>query len=178
MRRGPVLPRFASPTTVVRWWAAGGNYSLGNWLLKAELAWIDGVRFSAAEESERVDVMGGVEYFGFDDVVIAFEVVNRHLVDWELAAKRAPDFQEEDSLESALRINWDLFNARLHLLALGIAFGETAQNGAIARVQATWDLRDALSVTGGYLLFVKGDRPPLTDWGDNDRVFAELSWSF
>lgn len=173
---GPPILRFRHDRRTLV--GAGGNLSLGNWLVKSELAWIDGVRFSAAEDSERVDVMAGVEYFGFEEIVIALEVVNRHLVDWELAAKRAPDFAEEDSLETALRINADFFNARLHLTALGIAFGERVQNGAIGRFEATWDLRDALAVTGGVLLFWKGDVPPLDDWADNDRVFAELSWSF
>jgi hypothetical protein len=157
---------------------SGANLALGNWLLKAELAWIDGVRFSNAEESERIDAMGGIEYYGFDDASIALEVVNRHLTDWELAAKRAPDFAEEDSLELALRMNADYFNARLHLLGLVIVLGERAQNGVIGRAQATWELRDALEITGGVLIFAKGDDPPFDVSGDNDRLFAELRWSF
>jgi hypothetical protein len=157
---------------------AGGNLTLGNWLVKGELAWIDGVRFSNAEESERFDVMLGLEYYGFEETAIALEVVNRHLTDWELAAKRAPDFAEEDSLEIALRVNLDLLNARLHLLALGIVFGEGAQNGAIGRLQASYDLRDALTATFGLLVFANGDRPPTDGFGDNDRLFAKLTWSF
>jgi hypothetical protein len=157
---------------------AGGNVTLGNWLLKGEAAWIDGVRFSHADETDRIDAMAGVEYYGFEDVTIALEVVNRHIVDWDLAAKRAPDFAEEDFLETALRVNADLMNARLHLLALVIVLGERAQNGAISRFQASWELRDALSITGGVLFYMQGDIPPIDDWGDNDRLFTELEWSF
>ena len=66
----------------------------------------------------------------------------------------------------------------MRLQAVGIVFGERAQNGAIGRFQATYDLRDALSVTGGLLVFASGDRPLTDDFGDNDRLFAELVWSF
>ena len=69
-------------------------------------------------------------------------------------------------------------NARLHLLGLLVVFGERAQNGVVGRAQATWELRDALEVTGGVLIFAKGDIPPTNAWGDNDRLFAELRWSF
>jgi hypothetical protein len=157
---------------------SGGNLALGNWLLKAELAWIDGIQFTNAEDSERIDAMGGVEYYGFDDASVALEVVNRHLTDWERAAKRAPDFAEEDALELALRMNADLMNARLQLLGLVVVLGERAQRGVLARAQATWELRDALDLTGGVLLFWKGDVPPTDGWGDDDRLFAELRWSF
>lgn len=158
---------------------AGSNLTLGNWLLKSELAWIDGVRFAVAQDSERFDAMGGVEYYGFEDVVIALEVVNRHLIDWDRRAKRAPDFAEEDALETALRVSTDLMNARLHLLGLGVALGERGQNGIITRLEATYDLRDALALTAGVLVFVHGKSPAVVnDWGDNDRLFAELKWSF
>ncbi|MGH0032193.1 MAG: DUF1302 family protein [Myxococcota bacterium] len=158
---------------------AGGNLTLGNWLLKTELAWIDAVHFAAAEDSERFDAMGGIEYYGFDDVVVALEVVNRHLMDYELAAKRFPDYAEEDSLETALRVTADLMNARLHLTALGVVFGERGQNGMVHRLEATWDLRDALSVTGGALIYVAGKSPsPANDWSRNDRLFVDLEWSF
>lgn len=156
----------------------GANVTLGNWLLKGELAWIDGVRFTNAEDSERLDAMAGVEYYGFEETTIALEVVNRHLTDWETAAKRAPDHAEEDRLETALRVGSDFMNARLHLEGVVIVLGERAQNGVIGRAQATWELRDALDVTGGVLVFTQGDIPPTDDWGDNDRLFAELRWSF
>ena len=57
---------------------AGGNVTLGNWLLKGEAAWIDGVRFNNGDETDRIDAMAGVEYYGFEDVSIALDVVNRH----------------------------------------------------------------------------------------------------
>ena len=105
-------------------------------------------------------------------------IVNRHLRHFDSRIRSSPDRAERNALETALRITVDLMNSRLHLLGLGIVFGERAQNGAILRLTASYDLRDALSVEIGYLAYWKGDRPPLSTWGNNDRVFAELSWSF
>jgi hypothetical protein len=77
---------------------AGANYTVGSWLFKAEVAYIDGFDFSYFEGSllpggglsvqnirskSRVDVMGGVEYYGISDLNIALEVVNRHINDFE-----------------------------------------------------------------------------------------------
>lgn len=157
---------------------SGGSLALGNWLLKAEIAWIDGVRFTNADESDRIDVMGGVEYYGFDDASIALEIADRHLTHWERAAKRAPDWAEEDEPELALRANVDLMNARLHLLGVVLVRGEHVQRGVVTRLQATWELRDAVALTGGLLLYAQGDVPPTDGWGDNDRLFTELRWSF
>jgi hypothetical protein len=157
---------------------AGGNYTLGNWLLKGELAWIDGVGFFNAGDTSRVDAMAGVEYYGIEETVIALEVVNRHIVDFESAIESAPDFARRNELELALRITVDLMNERLHLLGLGAVRGERAQDGAFVRLSASYDLRDALELSGGILIFAEGDDPPTSTWGDNDRLFAELVWDF
>jgi hypothetical protein len=78
----------------------------------------------------------------------------------------------------ALRINVDLLNARLHLVGLGVVRGERAQRGAFGRLCAEYELRDALSLTVGVLIFGSGEVPPTSTWGDNDRVFAQIAWSF
>lgn len=157
---------------------AGGNYTIGNWLLKGEFAWLDGIGFFNGPDTSRVDALAGIEYYGFDETAIALEVVNRHLVDFDAATRAAPDFAEENELEMALRINVDLLNDRLHLVGLGVVRGERAQRGAFGRVSAEYDLRDALSLTVGILIFGSGEVPPTSTWADNDRVFAQIAWNF
>ncbi len=157
---------------------AGGNYTLGNWLLKGELAWLDGVGFYNAGDTSRVDLMAGVEYYGIEETVIALEVVDRRILDFQGAMRNAPDYAERNALELALRINVDLMNERLHLLGLGVVRGERAQDGAFVRLSASYDLHDALALSGGILIFAEGDDPPTSTWGDNDRLFAELIWDF
>jgi hypothetical protein len=157
---------------------AGGNYTVGNWLLKGEFAWFDGIGFLNGSDTSRVDAMAGIEYYGIEETAIALEVVNRHLVDFDAATRAAPDFAEENELEMALRINVDLLNERLHLVGLGVVRGERAQRGAFGRLSAEYELRDALSLTVGVLIFGSGEVPPTSTWGDNDRVFAQIAWSF
>ena len=41
----------------------GGNYTFGNWLVKAEIAWLDGFRFATAEPKSRLDALIGIEYY-------------------------------------------------------------------------------------------------------------------
>jgi len=68
---------------------AGGNWTRGPWLLKIETAWLTKIRvlrvrrnhpIPSSDDKERIDTMLGVEYYGRDNLTIAFEVVNRHLL--------------------------------------------------------------------------------------------------
>ena len=170
----------------------GGNYTIGSWLLKAELAYLDGLDFPIVErvqdtpggpvpivgtrERGRLDVLGGLEYYGIAETTISFDIVNRHITDFD---RRMTAFDaEENFLESALRISSDFFNDRLRTTILGIMFGEHAQDGSIVRVQADYDLRDALVLTGGLVLYQNGDPEIFGDIGDNDRLFFRIEYSF
>ena len=182
---------------------SGGNYTRGSWLFKAELAYLNGLAYTVLEpdlslcpdpaslpagtripyrtpriEKSRLDVMGGVEYYGFSDTTIALEIANRHVFDYEANMGLLPSYAVEASVECALRVSSDWMNARLHLTALGLVFGERAQHGAILRLSADYDLRDALVLGGGLLYFFEGDLPPLDGWRDNDRLFLSLDYSF
>jgi hypothetical protein len=59
-----------------------------------------------------------------------------------------------------------------------IVFGEKAQDGIVARLDADYELRDALSLTGGILLFKSGDLLGFRGIGRNDRLFLEIKYSF
>jgi hypothetical protein len=196
------MPPPADPIVVLmpflrhdRFWmaGAGGNYAFGSWLVKGELAYFDDIEANIAADNlnpafypegspnqfpattSRVDVMGGVEYYGFEETTIALEVVNRHIVDF---ADEVPGDYGRNSVETALRYTADFFNARLHVTALGIAFGEKAQDGSVVRLEANYDLRDALVVGGGILLFQKGDPELINQFARNDRLFLQIKYSF
>jgi hypothetical protein len=157
---------------------SGGNLTFGSWLLKTEIAWFYGVEYlslTGQTDKPRLDVMGGVEYYGFDDVQIAFEVVNRHIFDHDSAMK---PFRKQDELESALRLTLDFLNERLHMTALGFVLGARAQNGSVVRLEANYDLRDALVVGGGIVLYQEGDNVVFREIGKNDRFFVRIEYSF
>jgi len=169
---------------------AGGNYTFGSWLFKAEAAWLHGFeyafldttifppRLDVTDKKSRLDVMGGVEYYGFAETTLALEIANRHIFDYEKPLLSLPTFLRENSVEYAFRYTADWLNARLSTTLLAVIFGPTAQDGAIVRAQASYTFRDGLVGTLGLLIYEDGDLPPLNLWGNNDRVFIDLKYSF
>ena len=167
----------------------GANYTIGSWLFKAELAYIDGFNFPEVPdpslpivvgvgEKSRIDFMGGIEYYGINDWQFSLEIVNRHLFGFEPFMRDFPNFAEENRLETALRITGNFMNEKLQVTLLGLIFGERAQDGSVVRLSASYDIRDALEVGGGIILYQKGDLPTFQHIGRNDRLFLELKYSF
>ncbi len=158
---------------------AGANYTFGSWLIKAELAFSDGYEFLwTSDEKSRLDAMVGVEYYGINDVNIAFEIAETHLFDFEEQMELFLDFAQEDTIQSALRITFDTWNDQLHFTVLGFVVGEKAQDGSFVRLSADYDVFDAFSVEAGFLVFQGGDSIFFDGAGDNDRFFASAKYSF
>ncbi|MCH7867472.1 MAG: DUF1302 family protein [Myxococcales bacterium] len=158
---------------------SGANYTFGSWLIKSEIAYLDGFEFFWADEKKsRVDTMIGVEYYGISDVNIVLEIAQRHINGFESAMGRLPDFAQKDTLETALRISVDLMNDQLHLTMLSFVIGEAAQDGSFVRLSAAYDVIDALSVNAGFLLFQSGDNIFFANSEKNDRFFAGAKYSF
>jgi len=168
----------------------GGNYTVGAWLLKLESAWLhdvhvlratqQGTRFQAVDK-HRIDTMVGVEYYGRDSLVIALEIVNRHLLDYGRGDSGPVQTVEQSIFETGLRITRPFFNERLDVTALGVAFGEALQDGGLFRFSADYELADAWSVGGGILMYFEGTNNENNGIGlfdSNDRLFAELKYSF
>jgi hypothetical protein len=167
---------------------SGGNYTSGNWLLKGELAWLSGVDYTVGlevdgsqvpvgtQETSRVDVMGGVEYYGFVDKTLVFEMVNRHIDDFEDDMRSFN--AQENALATSARLTANFFNDRLHVILLAVVFGERAQDGSLVRLSADYDLRDGLGVGGGMLLYQRGDLVEFSEIGSNDRIFLEVRYDF
>jgi hypothetical protein len=199
---GGMLQRFPMVTLV----GAGGNLTVGSWLFKSELAWFEGLEYTSARadptvpffgtrarvvERDRLDAMGGVEYYGVNDLQIALEAVHRHIIDWDerlkykfggspLLAGTQVAYAEENISEAALRVTADFFNTRLQVTAVGLIFVAHASNhlGSVVRVEANYELMEALSLGGGLVLYQEGDSPGLGDVGSNDRLFARIEYSF
>ncbi|MCE2390645.1 MAG: hypothetical protein J4G09_04100 [Proteobacteria bacterium] len=161
-------------------WGVSGQVARGNWLLKGELAYLRGLRFfePRPRRRSRVDAMLGVEYSGFEDTMIALELVNRRLGGFDRRLETEPVFVRRDTLEASLLVTRDFLHDTLHATLVGLAFGSRARDGAILRAQLEYDLRDALAVTFGVVLFRKGDLPPFSFLHRHDRLFLRLKYSF
>ncbi len=164
----------------VTMWGAAGNLTLGNWLLKSEAAYWRGLRFFNAdgEPHQRLDALVGVEYGGWDDTTLGVEAAARHLIDFDGRIKASPDYAQEDEIVYAVRLTRSFLNETIELTLLALVYGPLGQDGGLERISATYDWTDAISITAGVALYQSGDRYVFQDIEDNDRLFAEIKYSF
>ena len=90
------------------------NVAVGNWLLKAEAAYFNGLKFYHApgEDYSRTDVLAGIEYSGFQNATIGLEMVSRRLNGFTDKLSRVPDFANRYEFQTALRIEKKFLNEK------------------------------------------------------------------
>lgn len=139
------------------------NVAVNNWLLKGEIAQLNGLTETSLH---RTDSLLGIEYSGFTDTSLSLEIANRQLQD------------ADDEWQTALRYSGDFLHARLHLLAVVSAFGERLDEGGFGRYSAAYDIADGVKLTAGVVTYQSGSKLPFGAYGDNDRIFVDLKYSF
>ncbi len=155
------------------------NIASGSWLLKAEAAYLSGIRYNTtAREKERLDLLAGVEYRGVKDTLFSFEVANRHIFAHESQMTGQADFVDKNELQSALRLSRSFMNEQLNLSGLVTMFGAKGEYGGFARVWAEYEIMDALSANAGVVDYIGGERPMMEAIKDNDRFFVDIRYSF
>jgi hypothetical protein len=172
--------RFALKHARIKMLGSAFNIALGNWLLKAEAAWFDGLEFTntADEEFSRIDLMAGIEYSGFQDATVSIETVLRHIKDFEDILEQPPDEVRENEFQWAIRFTRTYRNDTLTLTALASTFGAKVQDGFFERIAARYALTDAIDISGGGVFYQAGDTEKFSQIGDNDRVYFEIKYSF
>lgn len=155
------------------------NVASGNWLLKSEIAYISGIGYnSTADEKNRLDALVGFDYTGFRDTVISVEVANRHVFDYEAQMRNQADYVDKDEMQTAIRLTRSFSNETINTTALLSMFGSSWEDGGFARVWVDYDIMDALSANFGVVDYIGGDKPYFESIKDNDRIFADITYSF
>lgn len=156
------------------------NLSHGDFLLKTEVAGFYGLEFRnlPREKKSRYDVLLGLEYQGFANQALSFEISNRHIADFKAELNSAPDSAEENELQAAIRYSGDFNHDRFHVLLLASAFGTKLDGGSFQRFSVEYDLYDAFSVSGGAINYDSGDLDFFKTIGNNDRIFLNFKYSF
>jgi hypothetical protein len=155
------------------------NVVSGNWLLKSEIAYISGIGYnSTADEKNRLDALVGFDYTGFRDTVISVEVANRHIFDYEAQMKNQADYVDKDEMQTAIRLTRSFSNETINATALLSMFGSSWEDGGFARVWVDYEIMDALSVNLGVVDYIGGDKVFRDSIKDNDRIFADITYSF
>ncbi|WP_020586146.1 DUF1302 family protein [Desulfobacter curvatus] len=164
----------------VKMFGASSTLVKGNWIIKAESAYWDGLKYTNTlnDEFSRLDAMAGFEYSGFTDTRITLELVNQHLFKYKSELKNNPDGVNEDQLQWVACIEKDFLHETLTLTFLAAGYGEKWQGGAYQRVSAEYDIADSVTVKAGVVFYQSGDLPMFNDIGGNDQIFLELKFSF
>ncbi len=156
------------------------NIALGNWLLKGEAAWFDGLEYANLpdEDFSRLDYMAGIEYTGFSETLLSLEVVNRQILDFEEQLTLAPDISQENTLQSVAKLVRDFANDTVQLKILLSVLGTHGEDGMFERFQLDYKFTDAITLMGGVIFYQSADQGALSSIEENDRVFAELLYEF
>ena len=156
------------------------NVALGNWLLKTEGAHLSDLRYSSVDgRKKRLDLLVGTEYTGMTDTTLSLEIANRHLYDYEAIMENAPNFAYEDEQQLALRGSYS-FNHDKGMLSLLLSrfFADGDTLGGLTRFWMDYELSDGLNGSIGLVDYTGGAKAVLDALKDNDRVFADITYSF
>lgn len=154
------------------------NMAFGSWLLKSEGALFFNKKYSLVKDEKiRGDILLGTEFSGFDNTTISFEIVNRHIFDYE---DEISDYSDklEDEIEKVIRVNRTFFNERLDLTWLSYFYRAWADGGGVSRVEASWEQTDRLTLRFGSGFYNGGSIEKFEKIKSNDRIFAELKYVF
>ncbi len=159
---------------------ATGNYVIGNWLLKGEVARNRGLRYFGIPRRRfaRSDVLLGIEYYGLRDASLSIDVVARRLHGFEDQLKRVPDVAERNAFESAIRYSGSFWNDSLRVTLLAVAFGEFGRDGSAYRASFSRELRSGLIAELGVAVYEGGHSSLFDAFDENDRVFMSIKQSF
>ncbi len=132
-------------------------------------------------EVRRYDMLLGVEYFGLAQTTLSLEMAARHIDDFDQDLAWSGYLKWRG--ETALRITRDFLNERLRLHLISVLFSRDGQmfepsGGAIHRINGEYDFGQGLVLLGGVVIYQGGNQAPFTISQDNDRLFAEMRWSF
>jgi hypothetical protein len=159
---------------------AAWDLAAGDFLIKAEAAHFRGLDmlYQPRQNLARSELLAGFEYTGPADTWVTFEIVGRHLHDFQPMLELPPDLARENELDWVLRVSRAFLHQTLLVTAVAMTFGTSGDGGALQRLEARYDLNDRIEVTGGIVLYQSGDRPGFEEIGDNDRLFFEIEYRF
>ena len=159
------------------------NIATGSWLLKSEVAFLSGIKYnSTTDEKNRLDMLVGFDYMGIKNTVLSLEVADRHIFDYEdkmnSKTEILKDYTDQDEVQTAIRASRTFLNESIEVTTLVSMFGTSFENGGFVRVWSEIDIIDGVTSNVGVVDYVGGDNFFMDKVKDNDRVFADITYSF
>lgn len=155
------------------------NVLSGSWLFKTELAYFDGLKYTATADKtfSRTDALLGVEYNGFSDTLISYDIVSRQINNYDKRLLEEFNPLQKHYYQHAFRVSSDFLNATLTANYLISLYGEKLDEGGFQRAWVKYELADAINMNVGVVDYIGGNI--LFDAiENNDMVFMDISYSF
>lgn len=165
-----------------RLWLAGmsGDLARGNFVFKLDAGVVDGLKYYQlpGESKTRLDFTAGVDYAGFTDTTLIFEVAYRHLfgLDGDMAGRL--DMPRRDTLVSGLKLVRTFLRERLAAGCTYYLIGLDGSHGGAQKLSLTYKLMDGVLLSCGAIFFQSGDNYLFEHIGNNDRLFLKVVYSF
>jgi len=155
------------------------NILNGSWLLKSEIAHLDGLKYTSApnKEFKRTDALIGLEYNGIADTLISYDVAVRNLHDYDVRLKNEQTNVEERNYQHAFRVSSDFMNATLKANYLISLFGSKLDEGGFQRAWVKYDIADGIYANVGVVDYIGGSRR-FDAVSNNDMAFMDVTYSF
>ena len=142
------------------------NIVKNSFLFKTEAAFFDNYGNDIIKSN--TDLLGGLEYTGFTDTTISFEMANKF--DKNI---------QKYGIQYALRATQSYINQTLDITFLYNAYGKDLNNGGFARLWADYDISDKFTSSFGYIDYLSSNEPNYFEMiKDNDRLFASMAYNF
>jgi len=175
----PITSETKRRVSKVKMLGTAANVVYGSWLLKAEMAFFEGIKYNNTnDDKNRFDSLVGLEYMGIKDTTFSLEVANRHIFDYEKQMAIQADFVDMNEMQTALRVTRSFMNDSFNATALLSMFGSSWENGGFFRMWGEYELMEAVNLNVGIVDYIGGDKPLMEAVKDNDRVFADIRFSF
>jgi len=155
------------------------NYLTGSWLIKSELAYFDGLKYTSTQNETftRVDGLVGLEYKGIADTMFSYDFSVRHFNAYDGRLLNELSAFEENNYQHAFRVTSDFLNATLHGNYLISLYGSKMNEGGFQRAWIKYDIADALSTNIGVVDYIGGSKM-FDSIKDNDMLFVDVTYSF
>jgi hypothetical protein len=155
------------------------NILEGSWLLKSEVAHFDGLKYSSTpnKEFKRTDALVGVEYNGFADTLLSYDVAISNIHDYDNRLKNEITELDERNYQHAFRMSKDFMNATVKANYLISMFGASADKGGFQRAWIKYDHADGVYTNVGVVDYIGGSKR-FDAVSNNDMAFIDVTYSF
>ena len=156
---------------------AAFNIVFGSWLFKSETAYFNTGVLST--EFSRFDLLFGLEFTGFSDVIISYDISGRNFFGFDSFVEPVADLigLKDTGVEHAFRISRDWVNATIHTSYLVFLYGVGFDEGGFQRIAIKYDLADGISANLSLIDYIPGS-VVFDQVQDEYLIASDISYTF